>query len=229
MATYTGADKAIGFLFNMAANIADDYDSASIYASDDFVIYEGTLYKCINAIVTPEDFTPAHWQAVLIMDEISSGGGGGGTTVIANPAGQATADLEKLQVSSTIYAIPSGGGGGQSYSTTEHIIGTWIDGSTLYEITLKKENLSRVTTSTVLFLRSEMPSNIDKIIDMRALYAENRANGGVWTENTYGASNSYIMNTWLAGSGPDIYRWTQWGTGPQTMTAYVTLKYTKTS
>ena len=35
-------------------------------------------------------------------------GGGGGTTVIANPSGAATADLEKLQVGSTIYGIPEG-------------------------------------------------------------------------------------------------------------------------
>ena len=34
----------------------------------------------------------------------------GGTTVVANPSGQATADLEKLQVGNDIYSIPSGGG-----------------------------------------------------------------------------------------------------------------------
>lgn len=38
-----------------------------------------------------------------------NGGGGGGTTVIANPSGQATDDLEKLQVGETIYDIPTGG------------------------------------------------------------------------------------------------------------------------
>lgn len=38
----------------------------------------------------------------------NGGGGGGGTTVIANPSGAATADLEKLQVGSTIYGIPEG-------------------------------------------------------------------------------------------------------------------------
>jgi hypothetical protein len=29
-----------------------------------------------------------------------------------------------------------GGGGSLSYSTTEHEVGTWIDGSTIYEITI---------------------------------------------------------------------------------------------
>lgn len=40
-----------------------------------------------------------------------NGGGGGGTTVIANPQGQATDILNKLQVGQTIYSVPSGGGG----------------------------------------------------------------------------------------------------------------------
>lgn len=133
MATFTGADKAIGFLFDMVGNIANDYDSASTYVLDAYAIYEGTLYKCINPISTPEDFTPAHWHAVLIMDEVAAGGGGGGgTTVIANPAGSATDTLNKLQVGSTIYDIPSGGGSGESYSTSEQIIGTWTDGRSVY-------------------------------------------------------------------------------------------------
>lgn len=136
MATFTGADKAIGFLFEIARNIAEDYDSASTYAQGDYTIFAGTLYKSVTAISIPEDFTPAHWQAVLIMDEVAAGGGGGGgTTVIANPAGTATDTLNKLQVGSTIYGVSGGGSSGHTYSTNEQIVGTWIDGSTVYETT----------------------------------------------------------------------------------------------
>lgn len=140
MATFTGADKAIGFLFDMVENIASDYDSTTTYAQGAYAIYSGTLYKCISAISTPEDFTPAHWQAVLVMDEVAAGGGGGGggTTVIANPAGTATDTLNKLQVGSTIYNVPSGGGSsGHTYSTSEQVVGTWIDGKTVYEKTIE--------------------------------------------------------------------------------------------
>ena len=111
MATYTGADKATAYLFDMVSNIAEDYDSASTYSVDAYVVYSGKLYKCTSAILIPETFNPAHWQAVEVMNEITSGGGGGGTTVIANPAGSATDTLNKLQVAQTIYNIPSGGGG----------------------------------------------------------------------------------------------------------------------
>ena len=135
MATYTGADKAIDYLFTASNNTTAEYDNTATYAVGAFVIYAGTLYKCTTAISTPEDFTPAHWTQTTIMEN-AGGGGGGGTTVIANPAGAATDTLNKLQVGATIYSIPSGGGGGNHiYSTTEQIVGTWIDGRTVYETT----------------------------------------------------------------------------------------------
>lgn len=149
MATFTGADKAIGFLFDMVSNIADDYDAATTYAQGNYTIYAGTLYKCISAISAPEDFTPAHWQAVLVMDEVAAGGGGGGggTTVIANPAEAATDTLNKLQVGATIYDVPSGGGGSgsENYSLTEQAVGTWVNGKTLYQKTIY---IASVTTGT---------------------------------------------------------------------------------
>lgn len=39
-------------------------------------------------------------------DLMNRGGGGGGTQVVANPEGEATAELEKLQVGEGIYEIP---------------------------------------------------------------------------------------------------------------------------
>lgn len=42
-----------------------------------------------------------------VLAVIPAAGGGGGTTVIANPSGEATDDLEKLQVGNTIYDIPT--------------------------------------------------------------------------------------------------------------------------
>lgn len=43
---------------------------------------------------------------LLELKEAIEGGGGGGTTVVANPEGEATDELEKLQVGSDIYGIP---------------------------------------------------------------------------------------------------------------------------
>lgn len=56
-----------------------------------------------------------------------------------NPTGEPTATLSKLGIEGTVFEIPSGGGGSSGeviYSTTERVIGTWIDGKPVYEITL---------------------------------------------------------------------------------------------
>lgn len=45
---------------------------------------------------------------LLELKEAIEQGGGGGTTVVANPAGEPTDDLNKVQIGSTIYDIPEG-------------------------------------------------------------------------------------------------------------------------
>ena len=139
MGTYTGSDKRLQYLFgavfSIVGSIANQYDSTTTYVVDNYVIYENVLYKCITAVTSPEPFDDAKWSAVLIVNEIQSGGGGG-TTVIANPAGQATDTLNKLQVGSTIYSVSGGGGSSHNYSTTPQVVGTWIDGKPVYEVVI---------------------------------------------------------------------------------------------
>ena len=62
--------------------------------------------------------------------------GGSGSSVVANPQGAATDTLNKLQVDGTIYGVSGGGSSGHNYSTTEQVVGTWVDGSTIYEKTI---------------------------------------------------------------------------------------------
>ena len=63
-------------------NIAEEYDSTSSYAADDYCIYESVLYKCTAS--TTGTFDPTKWTAVVVTDEMGSGGGGGtgGHTII---------------------------------------------------------------------------------------------------------------------------------------------------
>lgn len=58
-------------------------------------------------------------KVYYIKDAGGSGGGGGGsgTTVIANPSGEATDTLNKLQVGNTVYSVSGGSSGGYSYTT----------------------------------------------------------------------------------------------------------------
>ena len=224
MATFTGADKAIGFLFDMVSNIADDYDNTSTYALGDYSIYNGILYKCINPIVTAENFTLAHWQAVLIMDEVAAGGGGGGgTTVIANPAGSATDTLNKLQVGSTIYNVPSGGGGsGHTFSTTEQIYGTWIDGSTVYEKTINFGALPNNASKTVNHGISNMGYLVQAFATgYAAIY---NALPIPWVNNSSNAKDQLCM---IVNSTGVIIR--TGGDRSSYDTCYVTLRYLKTA
>ena len=51
--------------------IAPEYSSTSIYNVGDYVVQSDKLYKCINAIESAEEWTPAHWNQVSIGKEVS--------------------------------------------------------------------------------------------------------------------------------------------------------------
>lgn len=89
-------------------NIADDYDPTQTYAVGDYVIHDSMLYKCTTAVAVAEAWDSTKWTSCVVTDEM----GGGGTTVVANPSGEATDELEKIQIGETIYEIVGGGGGG---------------------------------------------------------------------------------------------------------------------
>ena len=221
MATYTGSDKALEFLFECAASIAEDYNSANTYALGAYAIFNGTLYKCTSAIITPEDFTPAHWQSVLVMDEVAAGGGGGGgTTVIANPAGTATATLNKLQVGTTIYDVPSGGGSsGHTYSQTEQIVGTWIDGKTIFEKTFRVD-VSSSTSGSI-----QLANNIDIVIRIEGFVIQNSSNNEVMVNFCNDSSDKANIFFRESEKSIQIRTGTTYGKGIY----YLTVQYTKTS
>ena len=50
--------------------VADAYSSSATYAVGDYCIYNNTLYKCSTAITTAEAWTPAHWTATTVADEL---------------------------------------------------------------------------------------------------------------------------------------------------------------
>lgn len=71
-------------------NLAEEYDSTSTYAVDDYVIYESVLYKCIAS--TTGAFDSTKWTSVVVTDEMGSGGGGtGGHTIIDENGNSMTA------------------------------------------------------------------------------------------------------------------------------------------
>ena len=52
--------------------VGDAYSNESAYTVGEYCIYNNTLYKCNTDITVAEDFTPSHWDAVNVADEIKA-------------------------------------------------------------------------------------------------------------------------------------------------------------
>ena len=142
-------------------SMAPVFDPSSTYDVGDLVMYNDILYRCKTAISTASAWDATKWDVTNITSEFPEG------AVVANPSGEATADLTKLKVGNTIYGVE--GGGGIDYSTTEQNTGLkWIDGSTIYERTY--DNLSVQTNGTNWVAINDIDvTNIDQIINAKAL------------------------------------------------------------
>ena len=105
------------------------------------------------------------------------------------------------------------------YSTTEQIVGTWIDGKTLYEKTVNFGALPNATTKTV----AHNITGVDHIWIYEG-WAENSDNGFT---NMLSLATSSLNNQWYFGVTPtEVQCWT--GSNRTVYdTCYVVLHYTK--
>ena len=100
-------------------------------------------------IASPTNGQLLGYNSTSQMWENVNGGGGGGHTII-DPLGQNMPSRTGLQfigasvtddsVNNKTVVNITGGGGGVHYSTTEQVIGTWIDGKPLYQNTVNVPN-----------------------------------------------------------------------------------------
>lgn len=120
---------------------ADAYDTTETYDEGDIVIYENVLYKC-KADNVSGNWDSTKWEVTTLAKEIANGGGGGDASKTELTQAQYDALVQAGTVDpDMMYFITDGQGGGgggsseASYSTTEHKVGTWIDGRDIYEKT----------------------------------------------------------------------------------------------
>ncbi len=99
------------------------------------------------------------------------------------------------------------------YSTTEQVIGTWIDGSTIYERTF--DIGSSLTISNNSWTRSSIPvpTNIDKIIDGNCIASDGHA---IWHDMSITIDSGYFAFTCQRNGDTESMR-------------YFTVCYTKTT
>ena len=113
----------------------------------------------------------------------------------------------------------SGGQPTHIYSTDEHKIGVWIDGSTLYEKTYNISNPTATTSPATLITLS----NNENIIDLQG-YAE--ISDGTKLFNNFQESSNYQIRMWYE-SGTIKYR--AYYSGYSLTAIVVTIKYIKSS
>lgn len=105
------------------------------------------------------------------------------------------------------------------YSTTEQVIGTWIDGKPVYEI------VKPITTTSENYNFDVSSLNIDFLVDLR-IQIKN-VNGGSYCNGTYWQATNDYFNYYLQSSKQIITF--RSGSGYAYGTGHVILQYTKTT
>lgn len=144
----TDGDNTIVKAINKTlGNFADEFNTTdgSTYAKDDCVLYNGVLYQCSNASgTTSGTFITADWTQIKSVDVGSGGGGSSGDHITLTQA-EYDALVQAGTVDPNAYyfisdaTLPSYA---HNYSTTEQVVGTWVDGLPVYEKTFVVNNPS---------------------------------------------------------------------------------------
>jgi hypothetical protein len=106
------------------------------------------------------------------------------------------------------------------YSFEEHIIGTWVDGSTLYEKTI---DCGALPNSTQKLIDPDI-SNLNKIIELKG-FAIGSSYNDVYPLPFAGPATTDNVATYFDGTNIKI----RTATNFSTYNGYVTLRYTKTN
>ena len=112
-----------------------------------------------------------------------------------------------------------GCGSGHIYSTSEQVVGTWLDGSVLYEKTYTYTATSQITSTFAM-------ASLDSGISVKDIEATADELGNVYSCPYVGANGTYTMINTTPQQISVAISGTTWSTG----TIFrVTLRYTKTS
>lgn len=162
-------------------------------------------------------------------------GGGGGSNVTITPtlsSGTKIADFEIDGTPGELYA-PSGGSSAHNYSTTEQVVGTWIDGKPVYEITVESTTTRDGSVSTTQSVSTGV-SDIKELIDLRgaASYGANTA----WLPFTFsdnassGLTNSRVKIIAVGNDGNVFFEIGNNYNGANCINkVIITIRYTKTT
>lgn len=162
-------------------------------------------------------------------------------TDIADAIREQTGDENPIMLSNFASEIGSiQGGGSVNYSTTEHEIGTWVDGSTLYERThhIIPSSPIQPQTETTLNLPDMTDADIYFYIGVIGGYKGTEQDVAHWVQFTFeGNRNDATAVCVRQNTSSSLVVWTGSNSGyfPQVSTDnricefYITVRYTKKS
>jgi len=90
-------DDNLGQARQLALNIGYGYNNAVPYFVGDYCVYQNKLYKCIQNILTPEDFDETKWQQCTLGGELQN--------IKGNTDDNVTDVLVKLKIGEKVYKI----------------------------------------------------------------------------------------------------------------------------
>lgn len=174
------------------------------YVYQDVLVFDDTTGKLIRNGANDTGIASKEW-----VNSLPSG-----TNVVANPSGEGTTDLTKLQVGNTIYNIPQG-------TPTDELLGTWVF----------NDNLSLINNSYYLSFTTAnyectglSTSNINLSFTVSMIGSVRAYSEGSWTDDEYktititdtsALTNREEFTTWLkanatkqgsSGGGTQLYK-----------------------
>lgn len=156
------------------------------------------------------------WKNVQYKDgkmRTSNGGGGGASALTdlsdVSVSSPSNGQVLKYNNSTSKWENANESGGGHTYSTTEQVIGTWIDGKPLYEKSFQFSNYIAIPTKSWTTIMDVSSLNISKLIHCDFIDMEGVYWSGALNRISSGNLQSYAFEGWPVKE--------------------VTLKYTKTT
>lgn len=167
------------------------------------------------------------------LDAIAKqGGGGGGTTVIANPSGEATDDLTKIQIGNIVYGVEGGDDASLESDVTANITvgaigsGTTIDEGTTFTEFVQKLLISEIAPNTTFTASgSGTKETGTSVTPTLTLSITSKGTGTPTAIKFY--SGSTLLDTQAYVAGTDSYSYTMETAITTTTTVKGVLEYTK--
>lgn len=141
-------------------------------------------------------------------------------------------DGTTVTITDGVISAVGSGSGGVNYSTTEHVIGTWIDGSTLYERTYYIDSFPSGGTTTMEklvdtgFTPSQIAIRYGEGVGYSSsgsIYPLPYLNGGTSTDVQYEIGFAFVSRD------SHLYIFLRSAYNYSNVTGYVTMRYTKSA